>query len=75
MAMDRRCKRKVVSRMSPVTKNMRRPSLLRKLSASAHVEPKDSIAIGTKICFMTSLLYFANLHTDDCPANNPVETD
>ena len=49
MAMDRRRKRKVVSRMSPVTTDMRRPSSLRKVSASAHIGPKDSIAIGTKI--------------------------
>ena len=32
-----------------VTTVMRRPSSLRKVSASAHIGPKDSIAIGTKI--------------------------
>ena len=50
MATDTNFKRKVVTRMSPVTTDMRRPSSLRKVSASAHIGPKDSIAIiGTKI--------------------------
>ena len=74
MAMDRRWKRKVVSRMSPVTTDMWRPSSLRKVSASAHIGPKNSIAIGTKIWLMASSLYFANLRADDCSATNPAET-
>ena len=35
--------------MSPVTTDIRLPSSLRKVSASALMGPKDSIAIGTKI--------------------------
>ena len=54
---------------------MRRPSSVRKVSASAHMEPKDSIAIGTKIRLMASSLYFTNLRADDCSATNPAETD
>ena len=49
MAMDRRGQKKVVSRMSPVRTDVRRPSSLRKVNASAHIGPKDSLAIGTKI--------------------------
>ena len=45
------------------------------MSASAHIGPKDSIAIGTKIWLMASSLYFANLRADDCSATNPAETD
>ena len=61
--------------MSPVTTDMRRPSSVRKVSASAHMGPKDSIAIGTNIRLMASSLYFANLRADDCSATNPAETD
>ena len=75
MAMDKRWKRKIVSRMFLVTTDMRRPSSLRKVSASTHIGPKDSIAIGTKIWLMASLLYFANLRADDYSATNPAETD
>ena len=75
MAMDKRWKRKVVSRMSPVTTDVRRPCLLRKVSASLHIGPKDSIAIGTKIWLMASSLYFAKLHADDCSATNSTATD
>ena len=76
MAMNRRWKRKVVSRMSPVTTDMRRPSSLRKMSASAHTGPKDSIAISTKkLLLMASSLYFANLRADNCSATKPAETD
>ena len=45
------------------------------MSASTHIEPKDSIAIGTKIWLMASSLYFANLRADDCSAINLAETD
>ena len=54
---------------------MRRLSLLRKVSASAHIGPKDSIVIGTKILLMANLLNFANLRANDCSATNPAETD
>ena len=73
--MDKCWKRKVVSRMSPVTTNMRRPSSLWKVSASAYIGPKDSIAIGTKIWLMASSLYFANLRADDCSSTILAETD
>ena len=75
MAIDRRWKKKVVSRISPVTTDMRRPSSLQKVSVSAHIGPKDSIAIDTKIWIMASSLYFANLCADDCLTTNPAETD
>ena len=75
MAMDRRWKRKVFSRISPVTTDMWRPSSLRKVSASTHIWPKDSKAIGTKIWLMASSLYFANLRADDCSATSPAEID
>ena len=55
--------------------NTGRPSSLRKVSAFAHIGPKDSIAINTKIQLMASSLYFANLRADDCSATNPAETD
>ena len=42
-------KKKIFFAMSHVTTDMRRPSSLRKVSASVHIGPKDSIAIGTKI--------------------------
>ena len=42
---------KNVSRMSPVTTDMQRPSSLRKVSASAHIGTKDFIAIGTKMIY------------------------
>ena len=74
--MDKCWKRKVVLRMSPVTTDMRRPiSSLRKVSIFAHIGPKDSIALGTKIWLMASSLYFATLRGDDCSATNPAETD
>ena len=75
MVIDKRWKRKVVSLMSPVTADMRCPSSLRKVSASAHIGLKDSIAIGSKIWLMASSLYFANLRANDCSATNPEETD
>ena len=61
--------------MSPVTTDIRLPSSLRKVSASALMGPKDSIAIGTKIWLMASSLYFANLRVDNCSATNLAETD
>ena len=54
---------------------MQRPISLGKVIASAHMIPKDSIAIGTKIWRMASSLYFANLRPDDCSTTNPAETD
>ena len=54
--------------MSSVNIDMLGPSSLRKVSASAHLGPNDSIAIGTKILLMASSLYFANLFADDCSA-------
>ena len=75
MAKNRRWKRKVVSCISPVPTDMRRPSSLRKVSASVHIGPKDSIAIGSKIWLMANSLYFANLRADYCSVTNPAETN
>ena len=61
MAMDRCRKRKVVSRMSPVTTDMRRPSSLRQVSASAHIGPKDTISIDMKKLLLL-LLHVHNIY-------------
>ena len=50
--------------MSPMITDMQRPSSLRKVSASAHMGPKYSIAIDTKILIMANSLYFANLRAN-----------
>ena len=55
--------------------DMRRPSSLRTVSASAYMGPKDSIVIGTQIWLMASLLHFATLRADDYSVTNPPETD
>ena len=60
--------------MSPTTSNTRRPSSLRKVSASEHEGLKDYSDWYENMTDANSL-YFTNLHVVNYSATIPTETD
>src|SRR6218665_9773 len=65
--MERRCRRKFVSRLSPETDEMRRPNSERNSAPSAFTGPRVSKAMGTNNA------YLAVLRAAACSATEPAE--
>src|SRR6218665_618135 len=72
--MERRCKRKLVSRWSPETDEMRRPNSERNCAPSAFTGPRVSKAMGTNTWVAGNSAYFSDLRTAECSAAEPAES-
>src|SRR6218665_1260427 len=71
--MERRCKRKLVSRWSPESDGMRRPNSERNCAPSAFTGPRVSKAMGTNKWVAGNSAYFSDLRTAACSAAEPAE--
>src|SRR6218665_936692 len=71
--MERRCKRKLVSRWSPETDEMRRPNSERNCVPSAFTGPRVSKAMRTYTWVADNSAYFSDLRTAACSAAEPAE--
>src|SRR6218665_2091361 len=69
--MERHCKRKLVSRWSPETDEMRRPNSERNCAPSAFTDPRVLKAMGTNTWVAGNSAYFSHLRTAACSAAEP----
>src|SRR6218665_1234350 len=71
--MERRCRRKFISRSYPETDEMRRPNSERNSAPSAFTGPRVSKAMGTNTWVAGNNAYLAVLRTAACSAAEPAE--
>src|SRR6218665_751252 len=71
--MERRCRRKFLSRLYPETDEMRHPNSERNSAPSAFTGPRVSKAMGTNTWVAGNNAYLAVLRTAACSAAEPAE--